>query len=64
MTEGMKAAPLATTAPAVGAAVAAALDPETLQAKRSGVIWVPAPLAALAAVMHLVPRPIWRKLEG
>ena len=63
MTEGMKAAPLATTPPAVGAAVAAALDPATLRAKRSGVVWVPAPLAALAAAMRLVPRPIWRNLE-
>jgi decaprenylphospho-beta-D-erythro-pentofuranosid-2-ulose 2-reductase len=63
MTEGMQAAPLATTPPAVGAAVAAALDPATLRVKRSGVVWVPAPLAALAAVMRLIPRPVWRKLE-
>lgn len=63
MTEGMDPAPLATTPAGVGAAVAAALDPATLRAKRSGVIWVPAPLAGLAAVMRMVPRPIWRKLE-
>lgn len=63
MTQGMTPAPLATTPAAVGAAVSAALDPATLRARRSGVLWVPAPLAGLAAVMRLVPRPIWRKLE-
>jgi len=63
MTEGMTPAPLATTPSRVGAAVAAALDPATLRPKRSGVVWVPAPLAGLATVMRLVPRPIWRKLE-
>lgn len=63
MTEGMTPAPLATTPSRVGAAVAAALDPATLRPKRSGVLWVPAPLVALATVMRLIPRPIWRKLE-
>jgi decaprenylphospho-beta-D-erythro-pentofuranosid-2-ulose 2-reductase len=59
MTAGMKAAPLATTPEQVGAAVAAAL-------RRPGksVVWVPAPLAGLAAAMKLVPRPLWRKLEN
>jgi hypothetical protein len=28
------------------------------------VVWVPAPLAGLATVMKLVPRPVWRKLES
>jgi decaprenylphospho-beta-D-erythro-pentofuranosid-2-ulose 2-reductase len=63
MTEGMSAAPMATTPAGVGAAVAAALDPVTLRARRHGVVWVPAPLAGLAAVMRMIPRPIWRKLE-
>jgi decaprenylphospho-beta-D-erythro-pentofuranosid-2-ulose 2-reductase len=63
MTEGMAPAPLATTPLAVGAAVAAALDPATLRAKRGGVVWVPVPLAGLATVMRLIPRPVWRKLE-
>lgn len=58
MTEGMKAAPLATTPAGVGAAVASAL-----RGKKS-VVWVPAPLAGLAAVMKLIPRPLWRKLEN
>jgi decaprenylphospho-beta-D-erythro-pentofuranosid-2-ulose 2-reductase len=57
MTEGMTSAPLATTPEAVGAAVAAAL-----RGKKS-TVWVPAPLASLATVMRLVPRPLWRKLK-
>lgn len=58
MTAGMKPAPLATTPEGVGAAVARALG------DRDGksVVWVPASLAVLAAVMKLVPRPVWRKL--
>jgi decaprenylphospho-beta-D-erythro-pentofuranosid-2-ulose 2-reductase len=63
MTEGMSPAPMATTPAGVGAAVAGALDPATLRARRRGVVWVPAPLAGLAAVMRMIPRPIWRKLE-
>jgi len=63
MTTGMDPAPLATTPDAVGTAVAGALDPVTLRTKRSGVLWVPAPLAGLATAMRLVPRPVWRKLE-
>jgi decaprenylphospho-beta-D-erythro-pentofuranosid-2-ulose 2-reductase len=63
MTEGMTPAPLATTPAGVGSAVAAALDPVTLRARRRGVVWVPAPLVGLATVMRLIPRPIWRKLE-
>jgi decaprenylphospho-beta-D-erythro-pentofuranosid-2-ulose 2-reductase len=58
MTEGMRPAPLATTPERVGAAVAAALR------GRKNVIWVPAPLAGLAAVMRLIPRPAWRKMES
>jgi decaprenylphospho-beta-D-erythro-pentofuranosid-2-ulose 2-reductase len=58
MTEGMKPAPLATTPEAVGEAVALALG------KNKSVVWVPGPLAAMAAAMKLVPRPLWRKLEN
>jgi decaprenylphospho-beta-D-erythro-pentofuranosid-2-ulose 2-reductase len=57
MTEGMKPAPLATTPEGIGAAVASALR------SNKSVVWVPAPLAALATVMKFVPRPVWRKLE-
>ena len=61
MTAGMKPAPLATTPAAVGQAVAGAL-----RGRDSGrsVLWVPAPLAGLAAAMKLVPRPVWRKLKS
>lgn len=59
MTAGMAPAPLATTPERVGVAVAAALrDPAGKQ-----IVWVPSSLAALAAVMRLVPRPIWRTME-
>jgi decaprenylphospho-beta-D-erythro-pentofuranosid-2-ulose 2-reductase len=66
MTEGMKKAPLSTTPAAVGAAVAGALHGREEGGRGQGgksVVWVPAPLAYLAAVMKLVPRPVWRKLE-
>lgn len=61
MTAGMKPAPLATTPAGVGQAVAGAL-----RGRDSGrsVLWVPAPLAGLAAVMKLIPHPVWRKLES
>jgi decaprenylphospho-beta-D-erythro-pentofuranosid-2-ulose 2-reductase len=62
MTEGMKPAPLATTPERVGAAVAAALRNRGAGGK--SVIWVPAPLAGLAAVMKFIPRPVWRKMES
>jgi decaprenylphospho-beta-D-erythro-pentofuranosid-2-ulose 2-reductase len=62
MTEGMKAAPLATTPKAVGAAVASALGDGARGGGKS-VIWVPGPLVGLATVMKLIPRPVWRKLK-
>ncbi len=58
MTEGMKPAPLATTPQEVGAAVASALQ------SGKSLVWVPTPLVGLAAVLRLVPRPVWRKLES
>jgi decaprenylphospho-beta-D-erythro-pentofuranosid-2-ulose 2-reductase len=60
MTQGMKPAPLATTPEGVGAAVASALS---RHGDGKSVVWVPAPLAGLATVMKLIPRPVWRKLE-
>jgi decaprenylphospho-beta-D-erythro-pentofuranosid-2-ulose 2-reductase len=63
MTEGMKAAPLATTPKAVGTAVASALSGRSRGGGKS-VIWVPAPLVGMATVMKLIPRPVWRKLEN
>src|SRR6516164_9286195 len=59
MSEGMSPAPLATTPDGVGKAAAAALR----GGQGSAVVWVPAPLAALATVMKLIPRPVWRKLK-
>jgi decaprenylphospho-beta-D-erythro-pentofuranosid-2-ulose 2-reductase len=58
MTQGLTPAPLATTPAAVGTAVAAALR------GRKSTVWVPAPLAGLATAMHLVPRPLWRKIKS
>ena len=58
MTEGMAPAPLATTPGAVGVAVARALGGS------KPVVWVPAPLAGLAAVMKLIPRPLWRTMKN
>jgi decaprenylphospho-beta-D-erythro-pentofuranosid-2-ulose 2-reductase len=57
MTEGMAPAPLATTPPAVGAAVAGAL------AGRRDTVWVPPSLALLAGAMRVIPRPLWRRLS-
>ncbi len=57
MTEGMTPAPMATTPPAVGAEVAAALR------GRKSTVWVPAQLAGLATALRLIPRPLWRKIS-
>jgi len=67
MTTGMKPAPLATTPAGVGAAVAKELrGPGSSGHGGAGkqVVWVPGPLAVLAAVMKLVPRPLWRRMKG
>jgi decaprenylphospho-beta-D-erythro-pentofuranosid-2-ulose 2-reductase len=61
MTAGMTPAPLATTPERVGVAVASALRGSA--SGRDGAVWVPASLAALAAVMRVVPRQVWRKLD-
>jgi decaprenylphospho-beta-D-erythro-pentofuranosid-2-ulose 2-reductase len=56
MTAGMRPAPLATTPAAVGTATAAAL------ARNAATAWVPPALAPLAAVLRVLPRPVWRRL--
>jgi decaprenylphospho-beta-D-erythro-pentofuranosid-2-ulose 2-reductase len=56
MTAGMVAAPLATTPAEVASAVVAGL------ANGTDTVWIPRSLAVLALAMHLVPRPIWRRL--
>jgi decaprenylphospho-beta-D-erythro-pentofuranosid-2-ulose 2-reductase len=68
MTEGMQAAPLATTPEKVGEAVAGALGGQASSGKGRGdgksVIWVPSSLVGLATVMKLIPRPVWRTLKN
>jgi decaprenylphospho-beta-D-erythro-pentofuranosid-2-ulose 2-reductase len=56
MTAGMPPAPLSSTPDQVGAAVAAVVD------KPSGVVWVPSSLRVFAALLRVVPRPLWRRL--
>ncbi len=57
MTRDMPPAPLPTTPGRVGQAVASGL------AGRAAVVWVPRRLGVLAAVLRLVPRPVWRRLR-
>jgi short-subunit dehydrogenase len=56
MTEGMAPAPFSRTAPQVADATVRAL-----RGKRSSV-WFPWQVGALAVVMRLLPRPVWRRL--
>lgn len=56
MTEGLDAAPLATTPEAVAAAIVAGI------ARGSEVIWVPPALRAVMTVLRHVPRPVFRRL--
>jgi short-subunit dehydrogenase len=57
MTEGMAPAPFSRTAPQVADATVHALG-----GKRSSV-WFPWQVGALAVVMRLLPRPIWRRMR-
>ena len=57
MTAGMPRAPLSSTPAQVGAAVAAVVD------KPSGVVWVPSSLRLFAALIRVLPRPLWRRLR-
>ncbi|UXA11292.1 SDR family NAD(P)-dependent oxidoreductase [Mycobacterium sp. SMC-8] len=56
MTQGMTPAPLSSTPAQVADATARALR------KRRDTVWVPGPLALLALVFRLLPRPVWRRL--
>lgn len=56
MTEGMRPAPLSSTPEQVGKATVRALR------RRRDVVWVPAALRPVFALMRLLPRPIWRRL--
>lgn len=56
MTRGMSPAPLSSTPARVADATARALR------RRRATVWVPAPLAVVAVVFGLLPRPVWRRL--
>lgn len=58
MTEGLEAAPMATTPDAVAAAVADGLR------RGADVVWVPAKLRLVFSVLRLAPRPVWRRLSN
>ncbi len=57
MTAGMEDAPFATDPDAVADAVVAGLK------RGRSVVWVPAVLAAVFAVMRIVPGAVWRRLD-
>lgn len=56
MTDGLEAAPLSVTAHEVAEAIVAAV------AKRSELVWVPAPLRVVMSGLRHVPRPLFRRL--
>ncbi len=55
MTEGLRPAPLATTAEDVADAIAADLT-------RTGTVWVPGTLRPVVSVLRHLPRPLFRRL--
>ncbi|SDS07515.1 SDR family oxidoreductase [Corynebacterium timonense] len=57
MTAGMTPAPMSVTPGVVADAVVRAAE-----GTRSATVWVPGRLRVLAAIMRLVPRPIWRHM--
>jgi decaprenylphospho-beta-D-erythro-pentofuranosid-2-ulose 2-reductase len=58
MTAGLTPGPLATTADAVAADVVAGMG------KGAAVVWSPAPLRWVFAVLRLLPSALWRRLPG
>ncbi len=58
MTAGMDPAPFATTAEAVAA------DVVTAMGKGRNVVWSPAPLKWVFAVLRLLPSALWRRMPG
>ncbi|MGH3620585.1 MAG: SDR family NAD(P)-dependent oxidoreductase [Sciscionella sp.] len=56
MTEGMRPAPLSSTPEQVAEATVSALR------RRRDVVWVPAALRPVFALLRLLPRPLWRRL--
>lgn len=63
MTQGMKPAPLSVRPGDVADAVVACIDNDDRRGQaRSHTLWIPRALQALAWVMRLVPRPVWRHM--
>ena len=58
MTAGMDPAPFSTTPEAVAEAIVGGL------ARDAEVVWVPGKLAAVFAVLRVLPRPLWRRMRG
>ncbi|MDQ2679373.1 MAG: SDR family NAD(P)-dependent oxidoreductase, partial [Actinomycetota bacterium] len=59
MTEGLDPAPMSTDPATVGEAVRHALE-----RGRHGVVWVPATLGPMFAVLRNAPLPLWRRIAG
>lgn len=59
MTTGLDPAPMATTPAVVADAVVDVLDSPT-----NRIVWVPARLGPLMAVLRNVPAPLWRRIAG
>ncbi len=58
MTEGLKPAPLSTTADAVAASIVTGLR------RNSAIVWSPAPLRLVMSILRHLPRSIFRRLPG
>jgi decaprenylphospho-beta-D-erythro-pentofuranosid-2-ulose 2-reductase len=58
MTEGMAPGPMATTAEAVAVDIVKGLE------RGTAVVWSPAPLKLVFAVLRLLPGALWRRLPG
>ena len=61
MTQGMDPAPLSTTPDVVAQATVAAMDKAYKKPGNPQDVWVPGTLRALAAIMQIVPRWLWRR---
>jgi decaprenylphospho-beta-D-erythro-pentofuranosid-2-ulose 2-reductase len=59
MTVGLDPAPMATTPEVVADAVVDVLDSRT-----NRIVWIPARLGVMMAVLRNVPAPIWRRIAG
>nr|WP_282441195.1 SDR family oxidoreductase [Corynebacterium pygosceleis] len=63
MTEGMDPAPLSVTSAEVADAIVGEIHSQERRGRvRCTTLWIPRRLEALARVMRLVPRPVWRRM--